>query len=341
MDHNKNQVLLDGFTFHVACVSDIEGKDYGSLNALAKSSISSLLQSLIIHDTIFIGEDVINPSARFPRLFKVFYDALAKAQTVSETLTDELKVDYLQLKNRFSLLRRSRSYEDELTQYIQKPLFESDLISLAEADKKLKKEDPELFPIWQMHQRLRTRMYSLSAVAQEIAYVPSPYRKSKFCDDPAFRNLLAADIINRFVEEVREPVVSTVIGEWQACPIDLETPPLIQFVLNESQHSNILDTTAEIRKSNPARDFRKLVSEIMVADNLRILAKLNIEMQEVKTRWRKEIFAGEREKKEVTINLYNFVGTKFNVPIIQMKRRHFPRPAYMFLYDIVTAIRHP
>ncbi len=333
---SQNSILIDGFTLHVACLFNITPSEYYSLNEFTKKSFNTLVQALVLHDQIKVGSDVINPKRRFPELFALFNDCLLEVETVFSNADTKSKEDIIRSyninKERFDDLQRDESYEDELTSYVQKHFFESSTNPTRES---LRSSDPDLFNIFLEHQKLRARMYNMEADANNLVYLPSPYRV-ELSELKEIQSTFAWDLINNLDTEVRLQIIKSFKEDpiYKRLPFDVATPPLLKYIMNQGGNQSIMKSALEIRNSKEAKDFRKLCNELFSAKELRIRTKVKDEISELKQIWKKSLDQSNlRQSHEISLKFYGLAG---KMPISW--RRRFKRKAYILMYKISNAI---
>ncbi|AXG70592.1 hypothetical protein KORDIASMS9_02832 [Kordia sp. SMS9] len=333
---NANSILIDGFTLHVACLHDITPKEYLKLNDYAKKTFNTLIQSLVLHEKISVGSDVVNPKKRFPELFNLFGDCIQEINTINQNDTSlfkkEIVRDYNFNKEEFLKLNREKSYEDELTNFVQKHFFENNLEPKVEI---LKRSDTNLFKIFIQHQKLRVRMYNVEAVHNGISYLPSPFRV-KLSEIKEMKKTLAMDLLNSLNEEIRVPIIKSLAEDtvYRHLPLDISTPPLLKFIIKEGGNQSILKSALEIRNLKIAKGFRNLCNDLLTAEELRIITKIRAEIEDLKSLWKNELHQKNHTKSnDINLKVY---GISAKTPITWKTK--FPRKAYLFMYKMVNAI---
>lgn len=333
MAPRKNLLVLDGCTMHSACLGDITAREFAHLSSYAQRCLSSLLSSLIIHDEVIVGTDVIAARARFPQLFTTFGDALIERSIAPVAKEPELESLYLELKRRFAALGRPEPYEDAISGFAEKHFFGS---SEEPEPERLRKADPELFPIFDEHSLLRTRMYNLQASELGVAYTPSPYR-TRFCTSRECQGLIAEDILRNFARDVRRPLEGDIQAEWSALPFSLDLPPLVHFILNESRGCSLFETAAEIRRSKGAHDFRVLCAHLFNERKLSNVASLLREMRELREHWRTELFPGALGMRDIPVQILRLDLNQQIPSADQVTGPVKLRQAYIFLFNVMNA----
>ena len=329
----KNTIVLDGFTVHSACVGSVTAAEFFELNNYTQSSLTSLVQSLVLHDELVVGEEVIGPSSRFPSLFAAFKGALVERATIPIERNREVVRLYELGKEEYSRLGRTALYEDELTDFVQRLFFES---ALEPTEEVLLEQDPELFPLFKRHSALRARMYNVQASTQQAVYVPCPYRQT-FFEATEFQKSIALDLVEEVVRDVRAPAQAALANSVFLRNIDLVTPALMQLVLQESKGSGIFETAAQLRDSKDAADFRALCNEyltVMDRPNYSLSdgIKLKKSLDKAKARLQEKLGLKKRGK-DLTVSLLG-LSSNITIPDIDLSRM---RPAFAFLYRIINA----
>jgi hypothetical protein len=185
--------------------------------------------------------------------------------------------------------------------------------------------------------------YYCLALAREhgINYLPNPTRIDLIKDPRFNKDFLIRDPRQRIIEEVLKARLShkTKIAEFFGHKsfgyksIEIDSPLLYDHIIRQADNDckQIVKRALDLRKSSPARAFRRWAAELEEAiedGDVPFLSRQIHELNQHVSRWSEDLRS--QLTKKITFNVY-FVSFDLNVPL----SRHLFKKHFIFLHELL------